>query len=296
MSSARVIYTIGHLPSLTLSDFMIYLKKYGINCVVDIRELLDNSAMGKFSRDNLNLMLKDNGIFYMSFVEELGRMNASVRNSRGIPVYDKVIVTEHFKRGIERLENGMQKGFTIVILGMYSSPANCTRFTITGRYLNELGYSVYHIFSDGNAVGQTVMEEKLQLLSDNRRRRQKQAWNLGRKGEGIAADYLMRNGYTILDRNWNLHKGCELDIIAFKDNTLHAIEVKTRSNDDYAPEMAVNDKKLKNIIKALQQYRYEKHLFNVNAQIDCIAIVLKGENDFSLKVIENLVRRTTWRY
>ena len=49
---------------------------------------------------------------------------------------------------------------------------------------------------------------------------------LGRKGENFAADYLERNGFTILARNWRTDAG-ELDIVARKEHEIHFVEVKT---------------------------------------------------------------------
>ena len=49
----------------------------------------------------------------------------------------------------------------------------------------------------------------------------------GIEGEDKAANYLIREGYIILDRNWRSgHK--ELDIVAEKDGTLVVLEVKTQ--------------------------------------------------------------------
>ncbi|MEL6976451.1 MAG: YraN family protein, partial [Bacteroidota bacterium] len=49
--------------------------------------------------------------------------------------------------------------------------------------------------------------------------------DLGVKGEQIAADFLMKNGYTILEKNYRYRKA-ELDIIAQKESTLAIVEVK----------------------------------------------------------------------
>lgn len=49
---------------------------------------------------------------------------------------------------------------------------------------------------------------------------------LGRRGENFAADYLERNGFTILARNWRTEAG-ELDIVARKEHEIHFVEVKT---------------------------------------------------------------------
>ncbi len=54
---------------------------------------------------------------------------------------------------------------------------------------------------------------------------------LGKKGENLAVEFLQKEGYKILDRNWTFQKA-EIDIIAQKDEILAVIEVKTRSSLD----------------------------------------------------------------
>jgi len=51
---------------------------------------------------------------------------------------------------------------------------------------------------------------------------------LGKKGEQIAVDYLVKNNYDIIERNYRFDKA-EVDIIAKKNQILAIIEVKTRS-------------------------------------------------------------------
>ena len=51
---------------------------------------------------------------------------------------------------------------------------------------------------------------------------------LGRQGEQLAAEYLQRAGFRILDRNWRCAEG-EIDIVAADRRVLVACEVKTRS-------------------------------------------------------------------
>lgn len=53
---------------------------------------------------------------------------------------------------------------------------------------------------------------------------------VGKKGEDVVTEYLKKNGYTIIERNWKAKSG-EIDIIALeKTNTLIFIEVKTLVN------------------------------------------------------------------
>ena len=50
---------------------------------------------------------------------------------------------------------------------------------------------------------------------------------IGKYGETIAADYLINNGYKILDRNFQTRYG-EVDIIGVKDDLIIFFEVKSR--------------------------------------------------------------------
>jgi len=73
----------------------------------------------------------------------------------------------------------------------------------------------------------------------------------GNNGENVAASYLLQNGYGILERNWRF-KHWEIDIIAFRDNKLHFIEVKTRTSKKFGnPEQSVTEKKMNSLKKVL---------------------------------------------
>lgn len=63
---------------------------------------------------------------------------------------------------------------------------------------------------------------------------------LGAYGETLAAEFLLRHGFEIIARNFRV-RGAELDIIAFKNNALYFVEVKTRKNLRYGtPEEAIH--------------------------------------------------------
>ena len=73
---------------------------------------------------------------------------------------------------------------------------------------------------------------------------------LGKKGEQLAIDFLVKNDYQILEKNYRYLKA-EVDIIAQKKDTLAAIEVKTRTSAYFGnPEEFVNPKKIKLLISA----------------------------------------------
>lgn len=56
---------------------------------------------------------------------------------------------------------------------------------------------------------------------------------LGKRGEAVAAQYLTRNGYRILARNWKWFRG-ELDIVCADGDTFVVVEVKSRYESRHA--------------------------------------------------------------
>jgi len=100
---------------------------------------------------------------------------------------------------------------------------------------------------------------------------------LGKKGEKLAIDFLVKKGYLILDTNWRFQKA-EVDIIARKGEILAVIEVKTRSTTDFGnPQDFVKPKKIKLLVSAIDEYVNSKDL-NVEVRFDIIAIVHKNKN------------------
>jgi putative endonuclease len=107
---------------------------------------------------------------------------------------------------------------------------------------------------------------------------------LGKLGEELAAEYLQKNGYAILEMNWTFQKA-EIDIIAKKENILAAIEVKTRSSLDFGlPQDFVKTKKIQLLVKAVDAYVNEKDL-DIDVRFDIIAIHKEGKT----YVIEHLI-------
>ena len=108
---------------------------------------------------------------------------------------------------------------------------------------------------------------------------------LGKKGEQLAVDFLLKNGYDIVERNYRFDKA-EVDIIAQKEDILAIVEVKTRSTVDFGnPQDFVKPKQIKNLVKAVDEYVTVNDL-DVEVRFDIIAIVKEG-NGFSIEHLEN---------
>lgn len=97
---------------------------------------------------------------------------------------------------------------------------------------------------------------------------------LGKKGEDIAADYLRKHGYRILERNFKKRYG-ELDIICLKDKILVFVEVKTRIGHAFGkPEEAVTPWKLREVKQTALFYKSIHQELPDSLRIDVIGIEL----------------------
>lgn len=108
---------------------------------------------------------------------------------------------------------------------------------------------------------------------------------LGKKGEQLAVDFLIKNGYNILDRNYRFDRA-EVDIIARKEEILSIIEVKTRANIDFGnPQDFVKPKQIKNLVKAVNEYITENDV-DLEVRFDIISII-KKDNKFQIEHLKD---------
>ena len=98
----------------------------------------------------------------------------------------------------------------------------------------------------------------------------------GNDAEELAADYLKKEGFTLLERNFYAKKMGEIDIIAHKDEVFHFIEVK--SGKGFDPVYNLTPGKLHKIIKSAQLYLKQKNLDTAFC-IDAL-IIRDGEIEF----------------
>lgn len=95
---------------------------------------------------------------------------------------------------------------------------------------------------------------------------------LGAQGETAACRYLAQKGYTLLDRNWR-YEHLELDIVAEFYGEIVFVEVKTRSDEHFAPALSsIDDAKMENIRKAAGAYLRQNGL-DQPARIDAIVVI-----------------------
>ena len=96
--------------------------------------------------------------------------------------------------------------------------------------------------------------------------------DLGRLGESLAVNYLLKNHYIILERNWRFQKA-EIDIIAKKEAQIIIVEVKTRTSNYFGdPQSFVSEEKIKLLLCAANQYLVSNNI-TLEARFDILAII-----------------------
>lgn len=96
--------------------------------------------------------------------------------------------------------------------------------------------------------------------------------DFGKIAEDLAVDFLVRNQYKILARNFRYLKS-EVDIIAEFDNQIIIVEVKARNTDAFLePQEAVNKKKIRLLISAASYYIEENNI-DKEVRFDIISVL-----------------------
>jgi putative transposase len=108
---------------------------------------------------------------------------------------------------------------------------------------------------------------------------------LGGTGEDLAAAFLKKQGYRILERNYRTPLG-EIDLIARHRGALVIIEVKTRTSDRFGPgQDAVGHAKQARLRKLADYYLKQKRLGEVAVRFDVVGILWQDEKP-QIEVIE----------
>jgi len=117
------------------------------------------------------------------------------------------------------------------------------------------------------------------MVLDNKKARLK----LGDRGEKVAANYLIAQGYEIIAANFSNTKGYRLGevdlVVKNKQGKIIFVEVKTRKNtksdDNYGifPENAITPSKIKKLEKAAAVFLKLNGLMEVAWRIDAVAVI-----------------------
>jgi putative endonuclease len=108
----------------------------------------------------------------------------------------------------------------------------------------------------------------------------------GKEGEKIAADFLKKNGYRIIDKNFRCPLG-EIDIVAREKGAIVFVEVKTRKSSKLGyPEQAVGIRKQKKMSQLAMWYLQKKKIIDTSARFDVVAITMLSSGN-EIKLFKN---------
>lgn len=157
-----IIYTVGH-STHSPDYFLELLKEHSINCLVDVRSVAASTYNPQYNKEPLSNFLKANQIIYLHFAEEFGarHRDPDLLDDEGRVDFVKVQKSWNFKRGVERLWQGIEKGFTITLMCSESDPLDCHRFSMISIALEKDGFEVLHILKDKTLRTNANLENQL---------------------------------------------------------------------------------------------------------------------------------------
>ena len=154
------LYSIGH-SSQSLEDFLNLLAVHGVNCVIDVRSIPASKYSPQFNQESLKYFLKSHEVQYLYFGDEFGARRTDCLDENEQVDFEKAVETPLFKKGVERVMKGLEKGFRIAFMCSEADPLECHRFSLVSRYFYERGIDVQHIMKDASLVSQADLEKEM---------------------------------------------------------------------------------------------------------------------------------------
>jgi len=133
--------------------------------------------------------------------------------------------------------------------------------------------------------------------------------SLGHLGEKYAAAYLDQLGFRLVAANFTVPIGrnlrgaivtAEIDIIAYDQDTLCFVEVKTRSSEWFAPpEVNVDRRKRRQITRAARVYRQMLGIENEPHRYDVVTVIIDNDAAPRIELLRNFwteesLRKRRW--
>lgn len=157
----KEIYTIGY-SCFNIEDFIEILKINKISCLVDVRSNPYSKFHVDYNKNNLQNILKNNGIIYRNYKVEFGARQEDLQYyTDGYLDFFKYTKSKSFMKGVKKIEAGMKMNYTFVFMCAEKDPITCHRNIMVARKFHTLGYLVKNIISDGSYELQEDIEKRL---------------------------------------------------------------------------------------------------------------------------------------
>jgi uncharacterized protein (DUF488 family) len=186
------LFTIGH-SNHSIETFIELLLEHNVTALADVRSHPYSRYLPHFNSIQIKDSLKSAKIKYVFLGQELG---ARPKNPEcyvdGKAVYEKIAATELFKKGIQRVIDGL-KNYRIVLMCAEKDPIVCHRAILVCQHLrNERNLQINHIKNNGDLESHDKLEDR--LLARH-----------GLKQLALAAEPIQLSLFSDSSQNQNLH-------------------------------------------------------------------------------------------
>ena len=154
------LYTVGH-SNQSQEEFLELLKSHDVNCIVDVRSVPASKYTPQFNMEPLKWFLKNHDIQYLHFGDEFGARRTDCLDADEQVNFEMAVETPNFKRGVERLMKGLERGFRISLMCSEANPLECHRFSLVSRYFYDHGLDVQHILKGAELASHKVLEDEM---------------------------------------------------------------------------------------------------------------------------------------
>jgi uncharacterized protein (DUF488 family) len=170
------LYSVGH-SNHAFAHFVGLLRQAGVGAVADVRSSPYSRRLPQYSREVLELALREHGIAYVFLGDLLGGRPADpdLYGADGRVDYEKVRRTTTFSHGLEQLTDGLQR-HAVAMLCAEEDPLDCHRGLMIAPALLEWDVSTLHLRGDGSVEDTEETERRLLEIT-----------GLGGEGNGLFA-------------------------------------------------------------------------------------------------------------
>ena len=156
------LYTIGH-STIKYELFRELLKKYNIDCLLDVRSTPYSKYATQYNRDIIAKYLNMDGIRYVYAGNYFGarQLDTSLYDQYGCLDFEKVRKTDFFQSMVNNVKKGLQDGHNVVLMCTEKEPYDCHRAIMVGRGFELADVPIAHIEHDGDIMSQDELNKYL---------------------------------------------------------------------------------------------------------------------------------------
>ena len=162
--------SIGH-SNIAADRFIGMLRTAGVGAIADVRTTPFSRFCPWFSAKNLQPLLEQNGVGYLSYGAALGgRPGRPELYCDGIADYEAMARQDDFQAGLDRLVGDAARAGPrglVCLMCAEREPLDCHRCLLVARALAARGLTSGHILHDGTIEPHAVTEERLLNLAGN---------------------------------------------------------------------------------------------------------------------------------